>query len=92
METALFVGGGALLSAFAARHFLRRGKGAADQWVKGGFKGKMDRTEAVSILGLRDGPKLRMQLKDAHRQIMLANHRIEELNEAKDLLEKDKRR
>ena len=27
--------------------------GAADQWVKGGFKSKMDRKEALAILGLK---------------------------------------
>lgn len=49
----------------------------------------------------REGPKLRSQLKDAHRQIMLANHPdrggspyiASKINEAKDFLDKqDKRR
>ncbi|KAE9396028.1 hypothetical protein BT96DRAFT_997072 [Gymnopus androsaceus JB14] len=75
MTTPFIVGAGAIAAALAGRHFLRRaGKGAADQWAKGGFKAKLDRTEAIEILGLKDGPKLRTQLKDAHRQIMLANH------------------
>ncbi|KAJ3716743.1 hypothetical protein DFJ43DRAFT_1043292 [Lentinula guzmanii] len=101
-DTALVVGGGAIAALLAARLLLRRGgSGGADQWAKGGFKAKMDRTEALSVLGLKDGSKLRTQLKDAHRQIMLSNHPdrggspyiASKINEAKDLLEKqDKRR
>ncbi|ETW83204.1 mitochondrial import inner membrane translocase, partial [Heterobasidion irregulare TC 32-1] len=72
------------------------GKGAAEQWVKGGFKAKMDRKEAIAILGLKDGPLLKTKLKDAHRHIMLANHPdrggapylASKINEAKDLLER----
>lgn len=53
-DTALIVGGGAVAALLAARILLRRGgKGAAEQWVKGGFKAKMDRTEALSVLGLK---------------------------------------
>ncbi|KAJ8093266.1 mitochondrial import inner membrane translocase subunit TIM14 [Marasmius tenuissimus] len=102
MAELALAGVGAVAAALAGRHFLRRaGKGAADQWAKGGFKAKMDRGEAISILGLKDGPQLRKNLKDAHRQIMLANHPdrggspylASKINEAKDLLEKmDKRR
>ncbi|KAG1747230.1 uncharacterized protein EDB91DRAFT_75810 [Suillus paluster] len=29
------------------------GKRAVDQWVKGGFKAKIDRKEAIAILGLK---------------------------------------
>lgn len=45
---------GAILAAQAARQVFRafqpRG---ANAWVKGGFKGKMDRSEAMMVLGLR---------------------------------------
>ncbi|THV07354.1 hypothetical protein K435DRAFT_772689 [Dendrothele bispora CBS 962.96] len=97
MSTPIVVGVGAIAAALVGRQFLRRaGKGAADQWAKGGFKAKMDRKEAVAILGLKDGPQLRQKLKDAHRHIMLANHPdrggspylASKINEAKDLLEK----
>ncbi|KAF7316733.1 hypothetical protein HMN09_00406400 [Mycena chlorophos] len=98
MEAPLVVGIGALAAALAGRHFLRRGaRNAADQWAKGGFRAKMDRKEAVSILGLKDGPTLRNKIKDAHRTIMLANHPdrggspylASKINEAKDLLDKE---
>ncbi|TCD69363.1 mitochondrial import inner membrane translocase subunit TIM14 [Steccherinum ochraceum] len=100
MATPIIVGVGAIAAAIAGRSLMRRGmlggKGAAEQWVKGGFKSKMDRREAIAILGLKDNPTLRMRLKDAHRQIMLANHPdrggspylASKINEAKDLLEK----
>ncbi|KAI6108127.1 hypothetical protein EDD16DRAFT_1546187 [Pisolithus croceorrhizus] len=99
MATPVIVGLGAITAALVGRHLVRSGvigKRAADQWVKGGFKAKMDRKEAIDILGLRDGPSLRTKFKDAHRQIMLANHPdrggspylASKINEAKDLLEK----
>ncbi len=54
MATPIIIGVGALAAAFAGRSFLRRaGKSAADEWVKGGFKAKMDRKEAIAILGLK---------------------------------------
>ena len=54
MATPFFVGIGAIAAGLAGRHFLRRSaRGAADQWVKGGFKAKMDRKEALAILGLK---------------------------------------
>ncbi|KAI5122761.1 hypothetical protein M0805_009843 [Coniferiporia weirii] len=100
MATPLLVGLGAIGAALAGRHLVRTGvigaRRGADQWVKGGFKAKMDRKEAIDILGLKDTPQLRTKLKDAHRQIMLANHPdrggapylASKINEAKDLLEK----
>ncbi|KDE04495.1 hypothetical protein MVLG_05061 [Microbotryum lychnidis-dioicae p1A1 Lamole] len=71
-------------------------KKAGDEWVKGGFQGKMDRKEAAQILGLRESHMTINRLKDAHRRIMLANHPdrggspyiASKVNEAKDLLEK----
>ena len=57
MATPVIVGIGAIAAALAGRHLVRRGllggKGAAEQWVKGGFKAKMDRKEAIAILGLK---------------------------------------
>ncbi len=54
MTTPLAFGIGAITVALAGRAILRRaGAGAAEQWVKGGFKAKMDRKEAIAILGLK---------------------------------------
>lgn len=53
MSTPIILGIGAIAAAFAGRQFMRRSAGAAEQWVKGGFKNKMDRTEAIAILGLK---------------------------------------
>jgi len=96
MATPFIVGVGAIAAAIAGRSFLRRSAQGAEQWVKGGFKAKMDRKEALAILGLKDNVALKTRLKDAHRQIMLANHPdrggspylASKINEAKDLLDK----
>ena len=54
MATPVILGVGAIAAAIAGRSLLRRGAQAgADQWVKGGFKARMDRKEAVAILGLK---------------------------------------
>lgn len=57
MATPIVIGIGAIAAAIAGRQILRRGllggKGAAEQWAKGGFKAKMDRSEAIAILGLK---------------------------------------
>ena len=57
MATPIVLGVGAIAAAVAGRSLMRRGllggKSAAEQWVKGGFKGKMDRKEAIAILGLK---------------------------------------
>ncbi|KAI0694617.1 hypothetical protein BC835DRAFT_999117 [Cytidiella melzeri] len=97
MATPVIIGVSAIAAAIAGRSLLQRaGKKAAEEWVKGGFKAKMDRREAIAILGLKDGPLIRNKLKDAHRHIMLANHPdrggspylASKINEAKDMLEK----
>lgn len=120
-DTFLLLGVGGLAAASLGTHVARRAqivfsrKPATDQWVKGGFKAKMDRKEAIAILGLkyvavvlrsatklmflsayRDTPALQLRFKDAHRQIMLANHPdrggspyiASKINQARDLLEK----
>ena len=57
MTTPFIIGIGAITAAVVGRSLMRRGlfagRGAADVWVKGGFKAKMDRREAITILGLR---------------------------------------
>jgi DnaJ family protein C protein 19 len=57
MATPILIGVGAIAAALAGRHLIRTGAiggvRAADEWVKGGFKAKMDRREAVAILGLK---------------------------------------
>ena len=57
MATATILGVTAVTAAILGRSFYQRGlfigKGAAEQWVKGGFKAKMDRKEAIAILGLK---------------------------------------
>ncbi|KAG2340868.1 hypothetical protein BDR05DRAFT_889142, partial [Suillus weaverae] len=77
IATPIIAGVGAITAALIGRYLVRSGiigKQTADQWVKGGFKAKMDRKEAITILGLvKDGVILRNKLKDAHRHIMLAN-------------------
>ncbi|CAG8648068.1 3813_t:CDS:2, partial [Acaulospora morrowiae] len=63
---------------------------------KGGFEPKMNKTEAVQILGLRNTILNKTKIKEAHRRIMLLNHPdrggspylASKINEAKDLLEK----
>lgn len=57
MATPVILGVSAVAAAILGRSFIQRGsflgKGAADQWVKGGFRAKMDRKEAIAILGLK---------------------------------------
>jgi len=57
MSTPIILGVGAIAAAIAGRTLVRRGilggRGAAQEWAKGGFKNKMDRKEALLILGLK---------------------------------------
>ena len=57
MSTPIIIGIGAVTAALVGRSLIRRGlfsgRRAAEEWVKGGFKAKMDRREAITILGLR---------------------------------------
>jgi DnaJ family protein C protein 19 len=57
MATPVIVGVGAIAAAIFGRSLFKKGlfigKGAAEQFVKGGFKAKMDRKEAIQILGLK---------------------------------------
>lgn len=103
MTTPVLIGVGTIAAALFGRHLIKTGviggKRAADEWVKGGFQAKMDRKEALQILGLKEGPLVKQRFKDAHRNIMIANHPdrggspylASKINEAKDLIEKQER-
>jgi len=59
MATPLIIGLGSIAAALGARHYLRqRALQGAEQWLRGGFQAKMDRNEAVQILGLKYVSKL----------------------------------
>jgi DnaJ homolog subfamily C member 19 len=57
MATPIIVGVGAITAAVVGRQLFRSGviggRRVAEEWVKGGFKARMDRKEAVAILGLK---------------------------------------
>lgn len=54
MATPVILGVTAVAAAIAGRSFLQRAaKKGAEEWVKGGFKARMDRKEAIAILGLK---------------------------------------
>ena len=69
MATPIIVGVGAITAALVGRQLFRSGiiggKKAAQEWAKGGFRAKMDRKEAVAILGL----KCAHQLNPCHRTL-----------------------
>jgi hypothetical protein len=57
MATPVILGVSAVAAAILGRSIIQRGlflgKNGAEQWVKGGFRAKMDRKEAIAILGLK---------------------------------------
>jgi DnaJ homolog subfamily C member 19 len=57
MSTPLILGLGAATVALVGRQLYRAGylggKRAAEEYVKGGFRPKMDRKEAIAILGVK---------------------------------------
>ncbi|KAI8078197.1 uncharacterized protein B0P05DRAFT_542898 [Gilbertella persicaria] len=65
------------------------------KFYKGGFDAKMNKREAVLILGLRESQATKQKVKEAHRRIMLLNHPDRggspflalKINEAKDFLD-----
>lgn len=60
MATPIIFGVGAIATALVGRQLFRSGviggKKAAEEWAKGGFRAKMDRKEAIAILGLKYVP------------------------------------
>lgn len=57
MATTVIVGVTAITAAILGRSLIKQGlfvsKKGAEQWAKGGFRAKMDRNEAIQILGLK---------------------------------------
>jgi len=53
MTTPLLIGLGAIGAAVIGRQLMRSGARAGVELAKGGFKAKMDRAEAIDILGLK---------------------------------------
>lgn len=56
MATPVILGISTVAAAILGRSFIRQGlfmKKGAEQFAKGGFKAKMDRGEAIEILGLK---------------------------------------
>lgn len=57
MATTVIVGITAITAAILGRSLIKQGlfvgKKGAEQWAKGGFRAKMDRNEAIQVLGLK---------------------------------------
>lgn len=53
MSTPILIGLGAIGAAVIGRQLMRSGARAGAELAKGGFKAKMDRAEAMDILGLK---------------------------------------
>ncbi|WFD24851.1 mitochondrial import inner membrane translocase subunit TIM14 [Malassezia equina] len=95
IATPVLLGGG-LIGAGVIAMMMRPTGTSSGKWVKGGFQSKMDRKEAIQILGLREASVNRNRIKEAHRRMMIANHPdrggspylASKINEAKDLLER----
>ncbi|KTW31508.1 hypothetical protein T552_00150 [Pneumocystis carinii B80] len=73
--------------------------GVSSQYIyKGGFDKQMTSREAALILSLNENRMTRSKVKEAHRRVMLLNHPdrggspyiASKINEAKDLLEKQR--
>ena len=70
---------------------------AQQKYLTGGFDAKMNKKEALQILGLTEGKLNEKVLKKTHRNIMLANHPDKggspylatKINESKDWLIKN---
>ena len=75
MATPIIVGVGAIAAALVGRQLLRSGmiggRKAVEEWAKGGFKAKMDRKEAVAILGLKCARPTHACLQPANRPCIL---------------------
>jgi hypothetical protein len=87
----------ALIGRSAIRAFRSNFASANTTFLRGGFENKMSRREAAQILGIKESAN-KIKIKEAHRRIMLLNHPdrggspyvASKVNEAKDLLEKNK--
>ncbi|RKP24456.1 hypothetical protein SYNPS1DRAFT_29082 [Syncephalis pseudoplumigaleata] len=103
MATPIAIGVGVTAAALGVRFAMRQwqqiprvaGSQNLKKFYKGGFDDKMNRREALLILGLRETGLSKDKVKVAHRRIMLLNHPdrggspflATKINEAKEFLE-----